>query len=235
MGCVFCQNAEISTASFSGKILTPKALSNLFFQLVDQGAHNINLVNPTHFAPAIGEALSLRKLPVPVVYNSGGYDKVETLKGLEGLIDIYLPDFKYSRNETALRYSHAPHYVETALSAIGEMVRQCGAAVFSEDGMMEKGVLVRHLILPGKTNQSIEALRLLKDHFNQQILVSLMAQYIPCGSVSETCFPELNRPITKRELCKVEDALFDLELDGFVQERSAAAKDYIPPFDLTGL
>ncbi|MDD5952398.1 MAG: radical SAM protein [Oscillospiraceae bacterium] len=233
--CVFCQNAEISNAGFSGKIYRPKELSALFFRLVEQGAHNINLVNPTHFAPAVAEALAYRKLPVPVVYNCGGYESVKTLRELEGLVDIYLPDFKYGKNDVAKRYSRAPDYVEVALLAIAEMVRQRGGPVFDEAGMLQSGVLVRHLLLPGNTQNAMEALRLLKEHFGSEILVSLMAQYVPCGKVNDEQYSELNRRITKRELSKVEAYLYGLGMEGFVQERSSAQKDFIPSFHLEGL
>lgn len=233
--CVFCQNAEIATDTFPGKYVTPQTLSDIFFRLAEQGAHNINLVNPTHFAPAVAEALSYRKLPIPVVYNSGGYESVETLRMLDGLVDIYLPDFKYGSNEIAKRYSHAPDYVETALAAIGEMVRQQGTLTFDEDGMLQNGVIVRHLILPGNTKSAMRVLDLLQERFGSQILVSLMAQYLPCGKVDASHFPELNRRITRRELEKVEAYLFSLGMDGFVQERESAKKAFIPPFDFSGI
>lgn len=233
--CVFCQNAEISNGAFQGKIVTPEELSDVFFRLVEQGAHNINLVNPTHFAPAIREALLYRKLPVPVVYNCGGYESVETLRILEGLVDIYLPDLKYSQNDLAQKYSHAPHYVEIAQAALSEMVRQQGEILMDENRMLQKGVVVRHLILPGRTKNAMAVLEFLAEQFGTQILVSLLAQYLPMGQVDETHFSELNRRITQRELDKLEAYLFDLGLDGFVQERSAAKEQYIPDFRLEGL
>ncbi len=233
--CVYCQNAEIATDAFHGKYFTPKELSDLFFRLVEQGAHNINLVNPTHFAPAIAEALAYRALPVPVVYNSGGYELPETLRMLEGLVDIYLPDLKYGASEPAGRYSHARDYVATALAALEEMVRQRGAPVFDGDGMLRSGVLVRHLLLPGQTKSAMAALDLLAERFAGRVFVSLMAQYLPCGRVDGTHYAELNRRVTRRELEKVEDHLFSLGLEGFVQERSAAEAGFIPAFDFSGL
>lgn len=227
LGCVFCQNGEISHGPNRGKEVTPEELSRIFFSLVDQGAHNINLVTPTHFVPKIREALLLRKLPVPVVYNTSGYERVETLRMLEGLVDIYLPDYKYDDPELALRLSRAADYPQTARAAIHEMVRQVGAPVYGEDGMMKQGVLIRHLILPGHTKNSIAALERIKKEF-PGIPVSLMAQYTPCGNLEN--FPELQRPITRREQQKVEDALFDLELDGFTQARAAKGQKYIPDF-----
>lgn len=230
--CVYCQNYEISTERAVGKAVTPEELAKIFQSLIHQGAHNINLVNPTHFALAIAQALRLSPLAVPVVYNSSGYETVETLKMLEGLINIYLPDYKYSNNEIAKKYSSAPDYVEHAWAALIEMIRQTGPAQFDEDGMLQKGTIVRHLILPRNTRNSIEVLQWLKENL-PDTLVSLMAQYIPCGRAAE--YPEINRPITKREFQKVQDFLFNLELDGFVQKLSSAKKSFIPPFDLEGV
>lgn len=230
--CVFCQNYSISTQREVGKVVTPRELHEIFLRLVDQGAHNINLVNPTHFALPIIEALSMEKLPVPVVYNCGGYESLETLRLLEGLVDIYLPDLKYASDELGQKYSGAPDYFSRASMAILEMVRQTGPARYTDDGMMKSGTLVRHLILPGNTRNSIAVLQWLHEHLPENP-VSLMSQYVPCGRAEE--FPEINRTITKREYEKVRDALFALDLDGYMQGRSAAKKDFIPPFSLEGL
>lgn len=227
LGCAYCQNYEISKGENLGKEVSPQELSRIFQKLEDQGAHNINLVTPSHFIPAIREALLVKNLSVPVVFNSSGYELASSLKKLEGLVNIYLPDFKYAQPELAGALSHAPDYPQIALEAIGEMVRQVGPPEYDGEGMMKKGVLVRHLILPGHTKNSIEALSLLKSHF-PGIPVSLMAQYTPCREVGG--FPELSRPITRRELEKVENALFDLGLDGFVQSRAAKGAQYIPDF-----
>lgn len=231
--CVFCQNYQISTKKEVGKSVMPEQLADIFQHLIDKGAHNINLVNPTHFASSIAEALRLRPLSVPVVYNSGGYENMETLKMLDGLIDIYLPDFKYADNELGKRYSGAADYFDRAREAVLEMARQTGAAQLDDDGMMKRGTIVRHLILPGNTRNSIAALHWLKDHLPQGVPVSLMAQYIPCGRAAD--FPEINRRITRREYEKVQDCLFELGLDGFVQELASAKQSYIPPFDLEGV
>ncbi|HIR47490.1 MAG TPA: radical SAM protein [Candidatus Caccousia avicola] len=233
LGCVFCQNEQISTRREVGKRLEPQELSEVFLRLEEQGAHNINLVNPTHFAPAIAQALRLRRPSVPVVYNSGGYDRVETLRSLEGLIDIYLPDLKYVSPALSLRYSGAENYPEAAKAAILEMLRQTGPPVFDEEGILQRGTIVRHLVLPSNTRNTSEVLSWLSQLPADSILVSLMAQYVPCGRAS--LFPEINRRITKREYEKVQDLLFSLDLDGFVQERSSAVKDFIPPFNLEGL
>lgn len=233
LGCVFCQNYEISSLRQVGKELTVAELAEVFQSLVEQGAHNINLVSPTQFALPIAQALRLKKLPVPVVYNSSGYETLETLKLLEGLIDVYLPDLKYVNAETALRYSGAANYPEYAKQAILEMVRQTGKAQFDEEGILIRGTVVRHLILPSNTRESIAVLGWLKEHLPESVPVSLMAQYIPCGKAEQ--YPEINRPITAREFHKVEDYLIELGLDGFVQERSSAKKTYIPSFNLEGL
>lgn len=231
--CIFCQNYQISTQRSVGKILTPQQLSDVFFRLIEQGANNINLVSAAHFVPVIVEALSLRPLPVPVVYNSGGYESLETLHMLDGLVQIYLPDYKYQDSELAKRFSGAADYVETAQKAILEMARQTGACQFDENGILQKGTIVRHLLLPGHTKNSIAALDWLAENLPQGVMVSLMGQYTPCGAVS--AYPELNRKVTAREYHKVQQHLFDLNLDGFVQELASAKKDYIPAFDLTGV
>lgn len=231
LGCVYCQNREISQSDCPpGKDVTPSELSAIFFDLIAQGAHNINLVTPTHFVPLIREALLLRPLPVPVVYNTSGYERVETLKLLEGLIDIYLPDFKYAQPELAGELSHAPDYPETALCALREMVRQTGVPAYDQEGMMKQGVLIRHLILPGHTRNSIAVLELLAKEF-PGIPVSLMAQYTPPEEFPEGGrYPELTRAITKRELQKVQDRLFELDLPGFVQSRNAHGSQFLPDF-----
>nr|WP_319488523.1 radical SAM protein [uncultured Caproiciproducens sp.] len=231
--CVFCQNYQISTKKEVGKIVSVQELAGIFDRLAAQGAHNINLVSPTQFVPAIIEALKLRKIQIPVVYNSGGYESVQTLKMLDGLIDVYLPDFKYADNLLALKYSGAPNYAENAKACIIEMARQTGPAQFDAEGMMTRGTIVRHLILPGNTRNSIAALDWLDENLPDGVLVSLMAQYVPCGRAVD--YPEINRRITKREYKKVQEHLFDLDLDGFVQELESASQSFIPPFDLEGV
>ena len=229
--CVFCQNTRISTERFGARV-TPAELADIFRRLVAQGAHNINLVTPTHFVPAILDALHIYRPPVPVVYNCGGYESVETLRALAGAVDIYLPDYKYASSEPAARYSDAPDYPQTARAALREMARQVGDCVYDADGLMQRGMIVRHLILPENTRNSMAVLDVLAAEF-RQYPVSLMAQYTPCGRAAE--FRELNRRITRREYEKVQAHLFALGLDGFVQARSASGTQYIPPFDLEGI
>ena len=233
LGCVYCQNYAISAERKTGRAVTPAELADIFQRLVEQGAHNINLVTPTHFVPSVAQALSLRKLPVPVVYNCGGYESVAALRMLEGLVDIYLPDFKYADGALAARLSAAPEYPESARAAMLEMFRQTGPAVYGEDGLMKRGTLVRHMILPGHTRNSIAVLSLLARLFPAGVPVSLMAQYVPCGRAAE--YPEINRRITGREYDKVQNFLFSLHLDGYVQERESARRAYIPPFNLEGV
>ena len=230
--CVFCQNYEVSHDCF-GKEISDQRLCEIFDELIASGAHNLNLVNPTHYAERLARVLRDYRSPVPVVYNSSGYESVETLRKLEGLVDVYLPDFKFSRPDRALQYAGAADYPAVAALAIEEMKRQQPVDVF-ENGLLTKGVIVRHLILPKNTNASIEVLRLIADRFGTKTIVSLMAQYTPCGEID--AFPELQRPITQREYDKVVAALADLGFENaYVQERTSADTQYIPPFDLTGI
>ena len=233
LGCVYCQNYEISAGENRGREVTPEELSALFQDLVDQGAQNINLVTAGHFLPQVRQALLLRKLPVPVVYNSSGYEKREAVKGLRGMVDIYLPDLKYGEEALARDLSHAPDYVDTALAAIGEMVEQAGPPQYDGEGRMVKGVLIRHLVLPGHTRNSMAVLRLIRQRF-PGIPVSLMAQYTPWGLAVQPGgvpgYPELSRSLTRREWDKVQEELFSLGLEGFVQSRTAKGSQYIPDF-----
>ncbi len=231
--CVFCQNQEISAGGF-GKDISVERLREIFDELIARGAHNINLVNPTHFAGAIAEALD-KPLPVPVVYNSGGYDRVETLRMLDGKVQVYLPDMKYAQAELGARYARADDYPEFAKAAIQEMVRQTGPYQLDENGMLVSGVLIRHLVLPGHLQNTRQVIDWVAQTFAPgTVLFSLMSQYIPCGDLSHT--PELNRRLTKREQDAAEDYLFAAGIeDGFVQERASAKQEYIPAFDLTGV
>lgn len=229
--CVYCQNYEISAGGF-GRRITPTQLALLFERLQAMGAHNINLVNPTHFIPAILQAFSLFRPAVPVVYNSSGYESAETLRLLEGYVDIYLPDLKYANEEDAARYSAAPDYFARTTGALCEMHRQTGPALYNEEGLLQKGLLIRHLILPGHTRAALAVLDWVKENL-PNVPVSLMAQYTPCGRAAD--FPEIDRRITRREYDKVLSRLLELELDGYVQELSSAKEEYIPPFDLTGV
>ncbi len=231
--CVYCQNYDISH-NFFGKDITPERLSEIFSELVSQGAHNINLVNPTHYAQKIIEVLQKEKPPVPIVYNTGGYEKVETLKKLDGLVDIYLTDLKYFDEKISAKYSKAENYFSFASKALGEMKRQQSKDIFNADGIMQKGVIVRNLILPGNISQSIKVLDFIKDNFGTDTIISLMSQYTPCGEVKK--YPTVNRRITKREYDTVLDHLINLGFENaYIQELSSAKEEYVPPFDLTGV
>ena len=230
--CAFCQNYDISQENF-GKPMTSAELRAAFERLIDEGVQNINLVTPTHFLPDILPALE-PKLPVPVVYNCGGYESVETLRQLEGKIDVYLPDFKYSDNVLAKKLSSAPDYFETASAAILEMYRQVGKPVL-EDDEMKRGVLVRHLVLPGCVDNSLGVLDWVAEHFRSgDILFSLMSQYVPMGRAAE--MPPFDRRITELEYDSVLSYMMLLGIeDGYTQDFSSAERGYTPSFDLTGL
>lgn len=226
--CVFCQNYEIS-AENKGKTISVRELADCFKTLEDVGVHNINLVSPTPYVEAILSAFEIYRPTIPIVYNCSGYESVNTLRKLEGVVDIYLPDFKYSDNSLALEYSGAKNYVETALEAIGEMVRQTGEPIFFEDGMLRKGTVIRHLVLPNHTKNSLGVLDILADKF-PSCPVSLMGQYVPMHKAKN--HPKLGRKITRREYDKVKTRLFELDLDGFVQELSSADEKYVPVWEL---
>ena len=229
--CRFCQNFEISHHNF-GREISASRLREIYFELIEQGAQNINLVNPTHFVRPIMESLK-DGLPVPVVWNTGGYEKVETIRMLEGMVQVWLPDLKYIRETSARRYSGAPSYFEHASASIREMLRQTGPVRLGENDQILSGVIVRHLILPGCADESIEILDWIAENL-PGAWISLMAQYLPFGKVEGV--DELNRRLTQEEYDRVCDHLMELGLeDGFVQELSSSDEKYIPIFDLTGV
>ena len=231
--CVFCQNYAISS-KVQGKEISIARLKEIYHELIARGAHNINLVTPGHYTEAILASLD-QPLPVPVVYNSNGYDSLDSLHRLEGKIQIYLPDLKYSDNALALKYSHAPDYFETATAAINEMFRQTGPYRMDDSGMLQSGVVVRHLILPGQVENSLRVIDHIAHHFKPgDILFSLMRQYVPHGEIAD--FPELNRRVTDEEYELVEQYLFDSPIeDGFVQDEESASEEFIPDFDNSGV
>lgn len=236
MGCAFCQNRQISRGK-QGKIITINRLARLFLDLQQQGANNINLVTAGHYLPQTAQALCLAKqqgLYIPVVYNSSGYEKVEALRMLEGLVDIYLPDFKYMDAELAKKYSFAGDYVKVVKAAIAEMVRQVGAARFDQRGMLQKGVIVRHLLLPGHVKDSKKVVEYLYQTYGNQIYISLMNQYTPMPSMAKD--PLLSRKVTKREYQRLIDYALSLGLEnGFIQEGETAKESFIPAFDGEGV
>lgn len=232
LGCSFCQNEPISHGGH-GKEITSERLREIFLELIDQGVTNINLVTGTQFLPSILPALE-PKLPVPVVWNSGGYESVETLRVMEGYIDVYLPDFKYSDSALAKQLSGAADYPEVAAAAIREMVRQTGHAVV-EDGVLVRGTLIRHLLLPGQIDNALAVLDWIADNFPKgAVPVSLMRQYLPMGRAAET--PPFDRTVTDTEYDAVLSWMYLLGLNnGFTQEAAASDQAYIPPFDFEGL
>ena len=231
LDCLFCQNDAISHRDF-GKPVTPARLREICLDLMRQGAHNIDLVNPTHFAHVAAELLS-EPLPVPVVWNSGGYDRVETLRALEGKVDVYLPDLKYLTPALAERYSGAADYPEAAAAAIREMVRQTGPWVL-EDGLLRRGVLIRHLLLPGQLAEAKRVMDWVAGTFPPKtVLFSLMSQYLPLGRAAE--YPALNRRLRPSEVRAAQAYMRDLGLEGFCQEAGADDIGFLPAFDLTGV
>ncbi|MDE7323749.1 MAG: radical SAM protein [Lachnospiraceae bacterium] len=229
--CVFCQNRSIALGS-KGKELTITQLSKLFLLLQRKGANNINLVTPTHFVPQIVEALrqtKAKELTIPIVYNTSGYECIETLHMLDGLVDIYLPDMKYYSAQLSSRYSNAPDYFENASHALKEMVRQTGAAVF-QNNLMRRGVIVRHMVMPGYTKDSKAIIKYIYDTYGNTIYMSIMNQYTPMENFEE--FPEIGRRVTRREYERVIDYAVSLGIENaFIQEGDTAKESFIPDFD----
>lgn len=234
--CVYCQNYTISQENM-GKTLTTEELARIFLSQQEKGVHNINLVSSGHFLPKVREALILAKqcgLSIPVVYNSGGYEKAESLKFLEGIVDIYLPDIKYFSSELSAKYSSAPDYFAAASKAVTEMYRQVGKNSFDSEGIMKKGVIIRHLVLPGCRKDSFKILDFIKDNFGDSVYVSLLSQYTPVYKAKE--IKELNRRVTTFEYQSVIDYFFKIGLQyGYMQSRDSAESIYTPIFDLSGL
>ena len=226
--CVYCQNYEISQGG-TGKEISEERLIEIFKDLESQGAHNINLVNPTHYAIQLANTLKKYKPSIPVVYNTGGYDDVESLKMLDGLVDIYLTDIKYADGVVAKKYSRAENYFEIASKAVKEMFRQTGDAVF-ENGIMKKGLIIRHLVLPGNVSQGMKVLDWIKENLNGEFAISLMGQYLPCGEAEK--YPTINRRLSHREYNMVIDYADKLGFENaYIQDLSASDDIYIPDFD----
>lgn len=234
--CIFCQNFEIAEGNCAKKI-SGERLSEIFLELQEQGAANINLVTAAHYAPAVIESLKKAKaqgLHLPVIYNSSGYERVETVQMLEEVVDVWLPDFKYMDPELAFACSKARDYPEVARGAIREMMKAAGTCEYDADGYIQKGVIVRHLILPGHTKNSIAVLDELYGTYGDALTISLMNQYTPLPQVHD--IPDLNRRVTKREYEKVLDHALDLGItQGFFQEGETAKESFIPLFDYEGL
>lgn len=241
--CVFCQNSVIANSGV-GKVLSVGELSDVYLRLQDKGANNINLVTATHFIPQLARSLELGKnhgLDIPVVYNTGGYEKKESLKMLDGLVDVYLPDMKYYSETVSKRYSNAKDYFLIAKEAINEMFLQVKRPVFAgkneriEEGIMKKGIIVRHLLLPGQIDDSKKVLRYLHDTYGHDIFISIMNQYTPMKGIEEK-YPELGEKVSENEYDELVDYAIDIGIEnGFIQEGETAKESFIPSFDGEGL
>ena len=237
--CVFCQNENIANGTTGKKITVPR-LSEIFLELQEKGANNINLVTPGHFVPQIIKALDRARadgLFLPVVYNTSSYENVDTIRMLEGYVDIYLPDFKYMDSGLSARYSHAPDYAKVAKAAVAEMVRQTGKASFlhgDEDGLITRGTIVRHLTLPGCMEDSKSVLKYLHETYGDTIYISIMNQFTPLSNLEK--YPELNRRITEEEYEELVDYAIEIGIEnGFIQEGDTAEESFIPAFDCEGV
>ena len=232
MNCLFCQNYEISQLG-KGKEITVEELANIMIKQQEKGVENINLVTPTSYALHIIEAIKQARnkgLRIPIVYNTNGYENVETLKLLEGYIDIYLPDLKYYYNELGKKYSKVDNYFEIATSAIKEMYRQVGSPQLNEKGIMQKGLMIRHLILPNQIENSKNVLKWIKENIDNDVYVSIMAQYFPTYKAKES--DELNRKLTREEYDEVENYLYELDLEnGYIQELGEHEEEYVPKWE----
>lgn len=232
MNCVFCQNYEISQLG-RGKEITIEELANVMIKQQERNVQNINLVTPTSYALHIVEAIKIARkkgLKIPIVYNTNGYESVETLKLLEGYVDIYLPDLKYYYDDLAKKYSKVDNYFEIATKTIQEMYRQVGAPVLDENGVMKKGLMIRHLILPNEVQNSKKVLKWIKENIDSNVYVSIMAQYFPTYKAKE--MPEIARKITKEEYEKVENYLYELDLEnGYIQELGEHEEEYVPTWE----
>ena len=236
MRCVFCQNREISRGE-AGKLVSIERLAEIFLELQGKGANNINLVTPMHYAPQITAALDIARkngLSLPIVWNTGGWELPESVEAVKNYSDIWLTDFKYFDNSLAEKFSNAKDYFENASASLKKMLRQTGEPVFDDDGMMKKGIIVRHLVLPGHTDDSKKVLRWLWKNFGDKIWISIMNQYTPL--CSDEKFPELSRKVTDEEYDEVVDFAVSLGIENaFVQDGEAVSESFIPPFDLEGV
>ena len=236
MRCVFCQNREISRGE-AGKLISTERLAEIFLELQKKGANNINLVTPMHYAPQITAALDIARkngLQLPIVWNTGGWELPESVEAVKNYSDIWLTDIKYFDNSLAEKFSNAKNYFENASASLKKMLEQTGEPVFDDDGMMKKGIIVRHLVLPGHTDDSKKVLRWLWENFGDKIWISIMNQYTPL--CSEEKFPELSRKVTDEEYDEVVDFAVSLGIENaFVQDGEAVSESFIPPFDLEGV
>lgn len=232
LSCKFCQNYEISQLG-KGHEITIEELASIMVKQQEAGVHNINLVTPTMYVYQIIEAIKIARkngLNIPIIYNSNGYENVETIKALKGYIDVYLPDLKYYSNEIAVKYSKAPNYFEIASKAILEMINQVGEPIFDEDGMIKKGVMIRHLVLPNHIQNSKNVLKWIKENIPEEIYIDVMAQYFPTYKAKEDEL--INRKLTKREYKEIENYFYLLDLkNGYMQELGEHEEEYVPKWD----
>ena len=232
LNCVYCQNYEISQLG-KGKDITIEELSDIFLYQQEKGVENVNLVTPTSYTIQIIEAIKIARrkgFKLPIIYNTNGYEKVETLKLLEGYIDVYLPDLKYAENELAFKYSKIDNYFEIATKAILEMIRQVGVPKFNTNGIIEKGVIVRHLVLPNNIENSKKVLKWIKENLPKEVYISIMAQYFPTYKAKE--IDDLNRKLTKEEWEEIQDYINELEFEnGYVQELGEHEEEYVPKWE----
>jgi len=236
LGCVFCQNYKISRDGF-GKEIEIEDLAKIFINLQNKKANNINLVSPTPYVPQIIEAIKIAKqrgLNIPIIYNCGGYENVETIKMLDGYIDVYLPDLKYAENDIAFKYSNTKNYFEYSRKAILEMYKQVGLPKFDENGLIQKGLIIRHLVLPSHIENSKKVLKWIDENIDKNVYVSIMAQYFPTGNARE--FKEINRKLSLDEYKEIEQYLYSLNIEnGYMQELEEHEEEYVPNFDLSGI
>lgn len=233
LGCVFCQNFEVSHRTF-GKEKTEDSLMRIFDALIEKGVHNLNLVTPTHYAPMLAKTLEKYKSPVPVVYNSSGYERAETLKMLEGLVDIYLPDLKYVDSAVSAKYSGAPDYFEYASGAILEMYRQTGNIELDENGIARRGIIIRHMVLPGNVSQAVKAFSWVADNLSTETYISVMRQYTPYGEAVN--MPPINRKLSSREYFIVKSKITEIGFENcYFQSGESSAEKFIPDFNLEGV
>ena len=233
LNCIYCQNYEISQLG-KGKVITIEELADICIKQQEKGVNNINLVTPTMYAYQIIEAIKIAKrngLNIPILYNTNGYERVETIKALEGYIDVYLPDLKYYSNLLSKKYSNVDNYFEVATNAIKEMYKQVGTAQFNEDGIIQKGVIIRHLVLPNHLQNSKHILKWIKENMPEDTYVSVMAQYFPTYKAKED--KNINRKLTKKEYEEIENYLYTLQLEkGYMQELGEHEEEYVPKWDV---
>lgn len=233
LNCDFCQNYEISQEG-KGKEITIERLAEIFIEQQERNVENINLVTPTSYAIQIVEAIKIARkngLKIPIVYNTNGYESIETLKILNGYIDIYLPDLKYYYNDIAKKYSKVDKYFEIAIEAIKEMYKQVGKPILNEEGIMQKGLMIRHLVLPNNIDNSKKVLKWIKENIDKEVFVSVMAQYFPTHKAKE--IEEINRKLTIEEYEEIEQYLYDLDIEnGYIQELGEHEEEYVPKWDI---